>query len=222
MYPEWRKRRFFELHLAWLVQGPKGYDLLFKINPYSLYATREEALEAARALVEKGRLDQDERVGRNKAPVLLSEEDKARFLLLLERGKALLPLDRYALLGEVAEVEERLLFRAPFADPKNALKSPRKRVRLHATPSTTPRRKAPSSPRGPWPWTGRIAVGSFRLSVPGNPHRGPRPGGGLLRPGETRYYLYSPRPPKASSRKAPPGKGARRPGPPPPGRGGLG
>ena len=44
MYPEWRKRRFFELHLAWLVQGPKGYDLLFKINPYSLYATREEAL----------------------------------------------------------------------------------------------------------------------------------------------------------------------------------
>ena len=107
MYPEWRKRRFFELHLAWLVQGPKGYDLLFKINPYSLYATREEALEAARALVEKGRLDQDERVGRNKAPVLLSEEDKARFLLLLERGKALLPLDRYALLGEVAEVEER-------------------------------------------------------------------------------------------------------------------
>ena len=49
MYPEWRKRRFFELHLAWLVQGPKGYDLLFKINPYSLYATREEALEAARA-----------------------------------------------------------------------------------------------------------------------------------------------------------------------------
>ena len=106
MYPEWRKRRFFELHLAWLVQGPKGYDLLFKINPYSLYATREEALEAARALVEKGRLDQDERVGRNKAPVLLSEEDKARFLLLLERGKALLPLDRYALLGEVAEVEE--------------------------------------------------------------------------------------------------------------------
>lgn len=90
MYPEWRKRRFFELHLAWLVQGPKGYDLLFKINPYSLYATREEALEAARALVEKGRLDQDERVGRNKAPVLLSEEDKARFLLLLERGKALL------------------------------------------------------------------------------------------------------------------------------------
>lgn len=156
MYPEWRKRRFFELHLAWLVQGPKGYDLLFKINPYSLYATREEALEAARALVEKGRLDQDERVGRNKAPVLLSEEDKARFLLLLERGKALLPLDRYALLGEVAEVEERLLFRAPFADPKNALKSPEgKRVRLHATPSTTPRRKAPSSPRGPWPWTGR-------------------------------------------------------------------
>ena len=44
--------------------------------------------------MEKGRLDQDERVGRNKAPVLLSEEDKARFLLLLERGKALLPLDR--------------------------------------------------------------------------------------------------------------------------------
>ena len=135
MYPEWRKRRFFELHLAWLVQGPKGYDLLFKINPYSLYATREEALEAARALVEKGRLDQDERVGRNKAPVLLSEEDKARFLLLLERGKALLPLDRYALLGEVAEVEER------FSPKKGGEKgggpaAPRERLASNASASS--------------------------------------------------------------------------------------
>ena len=179
MYPEWRKRRFFELHLAWLVQGPKGYDLLFKINPYSLYATREEALEAARALVEKGRLDQDERVGRNKAPVLLSEEDKARFLLLLERGKALLPLDRYALLGEVAEVEQRLLFRAPFADPKNALKNPEAESALLA--------------EGPLAVDGEgIAVGSFRLSVPPEtPIEGLALEEAFFVLGETRYYLYS-------------------------------
>ena len=122
MHPEWRKRRFFELHLAWLVQGPRGYERLFKVNPYSLYETREEALEAARRLL-KERLDQDPRVGRGKAPVLLSEEDRARFLALLEGGRALLPLDRYALWGEVAEVEERLLHRAPFGDPRNVLHS---------------------------------------------------------------------------------------------------
>ena len=194
MYPEWRKRRFFELHLAWLVQGPKGYDLLFKINPYSLYATREEALEAARALVEKGRLDQDERVGRNKAPVLLSEEDKARFLLLLERGKALLPLDRYALLGEVAEVEERLLFRAPFADPKHALKSLEgKRVRLHATPLNDPEAESALLAEGPLAVDGEgIAVGSFRLSVPPEtPIEGLALEEAFFVLGETRYYLYS-------------------------------
>ena len=156
--------------------------------------TREEALEAARALVEKGRLDQDERVGRNKAPVLLSEEDKARFLLLLERGKALLPLDRYALLGEVAEVEERLLFRAPFADPKNALKSLEgKRVRLHATPLNDPEAESTLLAEGPLAVDGEgIAVGSFRLSVPPEtPIEGLALEEAFFVLGETRYYLYS-------------------------------
>ena len=153
-----------------------------------------QALEAARALVEKGRLDQDERVGRIKAPVLLAEEDKARFLLLLERGKALLPLDRYALLGEVAEVEERLLFRAPFADPKNALKSLEgKRVRLHATPLNDPEAESALLAEGPLAVDGEgIAVGSFRLSVPPEtPIEGLALEEAFFVLGETRYYLYS-------------------------------
>ncbi len=54
MYPEWQKGPLYELHLAWLVQGPKGYELPFKVNPYSLYPTREEALAAAKAWLERG------------------------------------------------------------------------------------------------------------------------------------------------------------------------
>ena len=133
-------------------------------------------------------------MGRNKAPVLLSEEDKARFLLLLERGKALLPLDRYALLGEVAEVEERLLFRAPFADPKNALKSLEgKRVRLHATPLNDPEAESALLAEGPLAVDGEgIAVGSFRLSVPPEtPIEGLALEEAFFVLGETRYYLYS-------------------------------
>lgn len=66
-------------------------------------------------------------------------------------------------------------------------------------------------------------MGSFRLSVPPEtPIEGLALEEAFFVLGETRYYLYSLGPPKASSRKAPPGKGARRPGPPPPGRGGLG
>ncbi|WP_114313342.1 hypothetical protein [Thermus caldifontis] len=123
MHPAWQKQPFFELHLAWLVQGPKGFDLLFKVNPYSLFKTRQEALEAAKVLLERERLDQDPKVGKHRAPVLLSPEDRTRFLVLLESGKALLPLDRYALLGEIALVEERLLHRAPFGDQSNVLHS---------------------------------------------------------------------------------------------------
>ncbi|BDG16563.1 hypothetical protein [Thermus brockianus] len=167
MYPAWQKRRFYELHLAWLIQGPKGYELLFKVNPYSLYPTREEALEAAQELL-KGRLDQDPKVGPHKAPILLSEEDRARFLLLLESGKALLPLDRYALLGEVAEVEERLLHRAPFRDPSNVLFSleglP---VRLLHTPLNDPEAESRELATGTLELLpGGIRVGAFALAIP--------------------------------------------------------
>lgn len=194
MYPEWQKQRFFELHLAWLVQGPRGYDLLFKVNPYSLYPTREEALEAAKGLVQKGRLDQDPKVGPHKAPVLLSQEDEERFLVLLESGKALLPLDRYALLGEVAEVEERLLHRAPFRDPTNVLRSleglP---VRLLYTPLNDPEAEGQELARGSLTLTPEgLAVGDVRLALPPETLvEGLAYEDAFFTLGEGRYYLYA-------------------------------
>jgi hypothetical protein len=193
VYPEWRKKRFYELHLAWLVQGPRGLELLFKVNPYSLYPTREEALEAAKALL-KGRLDQDPRVGQGKAPILLSEEDRARFLVLLESGKALLPLDRYALLGEVAEVEERLLHKAPFQDPTNVLQSleglP---VRLLLTPLNDPEGESQKLAQGPLEVLSEgIRVGDFFLPIPPKtPIEGLAYEEAFFHLGDGRYYLYA-------------------------------
>ncbi|WP_243026737.1 hypothetical protein [Thermus albus] len=194
MYPEWQKQPFYELHLAWLVQGPRGYDLLFKVNPYSLYKTREEALEAAKALLQKERLDQDPKVGPHKAPVLLSEEDRTRFLVLLESGKALLPLDRYALLGEIAPVEERLLHRAPFRDRSNVLHSleglP---VRLLYTPLNDPEAEAQElaqgilrlTPEGLW-------VGETPLTIPPDTAiEGLAYEEAFFDLGEGHYYLYA-------------------------------
>lgn len=193
MHPEWRKRRFFELHLAWLVQGPRGYELLFKVNPYSLYETREEALEAARRLL-KERLDQDPRVGRGKAPVLLSEEDRARFLALLEGGRALLPLDRYALWGEVAEVEERLLHRAPFGDPRNVLHSLQGlTVRLLYTPLNDPEAESQEVAQGVLEVLPEgVRVGGVLLPIPhGTPIEGLAYEEAFFHLGEGRYYLYA-------------------------------
>ncbi|TBH21769.1 hypothetical protein [Thermus thermamylovorans] len=193
MYPEWQKRRLFELHLAWLVQGPRGYHLLFKVNPYSLYGTREEALEAARALL-RGRLDQDPRVGPHKAPVLLSEEDRERFLVLLEGGKALLPLDRYALLGEVAEVEERLLHRAPFRDPTNVLHSLQGLpVRLLHTPLNDPEAEGLEVARGVLRVLPEgIQVGETRLRIPTDTAiEGLAYEDAFFTLGEGRYYLHA-------------------------------
>lgn len=190
MYPEWRKRRFFELHLAWLVQGPRGYELLFKVNPYSLYETREEALAAARELL-KERLDQDPRVGRGKAPVLLTEEDRARFLALLEGGRALLPLDRYALLGEV---EERLLHRAPFSDPRNVLHSLQDLpVRLLYTPLNDPEAESQEVAQGVLEVLPEgVRVGGVLLPIPqGTPIEGLAYEEAFFHLGEGRYYLYA-------------------------------
>ena len=194
MYPEWRKKRFYELHLAWLVQGPRGFDLLFKINPYSLYPTREEALEAAKALL-KGKLDQDPKVGRGKAPILLSPEDRTRFLVLLESGKALLPLDRYALLGEVVEVEERLLHKAPFQDPTNVLYSLRGLpVRLLLTPLNDPEGESQEVAQGPLEVLPEgIRVGEVFLSLPPEtPVEGLAYEEAFFHLGDGRYYLYAP------------------------------
>ncbi|WP_337845485.1 hypothetical protein [Thermus sp.] len=193
MYPEWQKQRFFELHLAWLVQGPRGYDLLFKVNPYSLHRTREEALETAKALL-KGSLDQDERVGRAKAPVVLEEDDRTRFLLLLESGKALLPLDRYALYGEVAEVEERLLFRAPFQNPRCPLRSLEgQRVRLFKTPLNDPETESEEVARGVLRlFPEGLEVGSFRLPLPPEtPIEGLAYEEAFFDLGPYHYYLYA-------------------------------
>lgn len=193
MYPEWRKRRFFELHLAWLVQGPRGYELLFKVNPYSLYETREEALAAAKQLL-KERLDQDPRVGRGKAPVLLTEEDRGRFLGLLEGGRALLPLDRYALLGEVAEVEERLLHRAPFGDPRNVLHSLQGLpVRLLYTPLNEPEAESQEVAQGILEVLPEgVRVGGVLLQIPpGIPIEGLAYEEAFFHLGEGRYYLYA-------------------------------
>lgn len=194
VYPEWQKKRFFELHLAWMVQGPRGYDLLFKVNPYSLYPTREEALEAAKALLQKEQLDQDPRVGRGKAPVLLNAEDRARFLRLLEGGKALLPLDRYALLGEVAEVEERLLHRAPFRSPTNVLFSLQGLpVRLLLTPLNDPEAKSQEVAQGVLQVLPEgIRVGETPLSIPPDtPIEGLAHEEAFFDLGEGRYYLYA-------------------------------
>ncbi|GGM91726.1 hypothetical protein GCM10007092_00790 [Thermus composti] len=193
MHPAWKKRRFFELHLAWLIQGPKGYELLFKVNPYSLYPTREEALEAAKGLLRE-RLDQDPRVGKGKAPVLLSEEDRARFLALLETGKALLPLDRYALLGEVVEVEERLLHKAPFRDESNVLLSLKGLfVRLLYTPLNDPEGESQEVARGPLEVLPEgIRVGDFLLRIPPEtPIEGLAYEEAFFHLGEGRYYLYA-------------------------------
>ncbi len=193
MYPEWQKKRFWELHLAWLVQGPGGHELLFKVNPYSLYATREEALEAAKALL-RGSLDQDPRVGRHKAPVRLSEEDKTRFLVLLEGGRALLPLDRYALLGEVVEVEERLLHRAPFGDPRNVLHSLQGLpVRLLHTPLNDPEAGSQEVAQGPLEVLPEgVRVGGVFLRIPlGTPVEGLAYEEAFFHLGEGRYYLYA-------------------------------
>ncbi|RTI51507.1 hypothetical protein CSW14_09685 [Thermus scotoductus] len=194
MYPEWRKQPFFELHLAWLIQGPRGYDLLFKINPYSLYKTREEALEAAKTLLKGERLDQDPKVGRNQAPVLLSPEDRTRFLVLLESGKALLPLDRYALLGEIVLVEERLLHRAPFRDPSNVLYSleglP---VRLLHTPVNDPEADSREVSQGILQLEPEgIRVGETFLAIPGEtPIEGLAYEDAFFDLGEGHYYLYA-------------------------------
>ncbi|WP_448569972.1 hypothetical protein [Thermus sp.] len=193
MYPEWRKKRFYELHLAWLVQGPRGFDLLFKINPYSLYPTREEALEAAKALL-KGKLDQDPKVGQGRAPILLSEEDRARFLLLLESGKALLPLDRYALLGEVVEVEERLLHKAPFQDPTNVLQSLKGLpVRLLLTPLNDPEGESQEVAQGVLEVLPEgIRVGEVFLPLPPEtPIEGLAYEEAFFHLGDGRYYLYA-------------------------------
>lgn len=193
MYPEWRKERFYELHLAWLVQGPRGFDLLFKINPYSLYPTREEALEAAKALL-KGRLDQDPKVGQGKAPILLSEEDRTRFLVLLESGKALLPLDRYALLGEVVEVEERLLHKAPFQDPKNVLQSLKGLpVRLLLTPLNDPEGESQGVAQGVLEVLPEgIRVGEVFLPIsPKTPIEGLAYEEAFFHLEDGRYYLYA-------------------------------
>lgn len=194
MYPEWRKQPFFELHLAWLVQGPKGYDLLFKINPYSLYKTREEALEAAKALLKGERLDQDPKVGRNQAPVLLSPEDRNRFLVLLESGKALLPLDRYALWGEIALVEERLLHRAPFGDPSNVLHSLKGLpVRLLLTPINDPEAESRELSQGILQLEPEgIRVGGTSLAIPPEtPIEGLAYEEAFFDLGEGHYYLYA-------------------------------
>jgi len=194
VYPEWRKKRFYELHLAWLVQGPRGFDLLFKINPYSLYPTREEALEAAKALL-KGKLDQDPKVGRGKAPILLSPEDRTRFLVLLESGKALLPLDRYALLGEVVEVEERLLHKAPFQDPTNVLYSLRGLpVRLLLTPLNDPEGESQEVAQGVLEVLPEgIRVGEVFLPIPPEtPVEGLAYEEAFFHLGDGRYYLYAP------------------------------
>ncbi|GAA5335747.1 MULTISPECIES: hypothetical protein [Thermus] len=193
MHPAWQKRLFFELHLAWLIQGPKGYELLFKVNPYSLYPTREEALKAAKELL-KGRLDQDPKVGPHKAPVLLSEEDRTRFLVLLESGKALLPLDRYALLGEVVEVEERLLHRAPFHDPSNVLFSLKGLpVRLLYTPLNDPEAESQELATGTLELLPEgIRVGAFTLAIPKDtPIEGLAFEEAFFHLGNGRYYLYA-------------------------------
>ncbi len=193
MYPQWQKKRFYELHLAWLVQGPRGYDLLFKVNPYSLYPTREEALEAAKALLQ-GNLDQDPQVGRGKAPVLLSQEDRTRFLLLLEGGKALLPLDRYALLGEVAEAEERLLHRALFREESNVLQSLKGLpVRLLYTPLNDPEGESQEVAQGVLEVLPEgIRVGGFHLPLPPDtPIEGLAYEEAFFPLGEGRYYLYA-------------------------------
>ncbi|WP_243092677.1 hypothetical protein [Thermus hydrothermalis] len=193
MHPAWQKRLFFELHLAWLIQGPKGYELLFKVNPYSLYPTREEALKAAKELL-KGRLDQDPKVGPHKAPVLLSEEDRTRFLVLLESGKALLPLDRYALLGEVVEVEERLLHRAPFHDPSNVLFSLKGLpVRLLYTPLNDPEAESQELATGTLELLPEgIRVGAFTLAIPKDtPIEGLAFEEAFFHLGNGLYYLYA-------------------------------
>ncbi|MCH1927535.1 hypothetical protein L6232_22315, partial [Shewanella sp. C31] len=102
------------------------------------------------------------------APLLLSEEDKGRFLLLLESGKALLPLDRYALLGEVAEVEERLLHRAAFRDPSNVLQSLQGLpVRLLYTPLNDPEEESEALAQGPLALLPEgIRVGEVFLRIP--------------------------------------------------------
>ncbi|KGQ20995.2 hypothetical protein [Thermus filiformis] len=121
MYPEWRKTRKVELHLAWLVQGPKGYELLFKINPYSLYPDEKTALEALRRHLERP-LDQDPKVGQNKAPTGLLPEEKARLLAEVEaQRRGFVPVGRYALLAELYEVEEAPLFQAPFRERRSPL-----------------------------------------------------------------------------------------------------
>lgn len=194
VYPEWQKQRFYELHLAWLVQGPRGYDLLFKVNPYSLYKTREEALEAAKALVQGGALDQDPKVGPHRAPVRLSPEDQERFLVLLESGKALLPLDRYALLGEVAEVEERLLHRAPFRDPTNVLHSLKGLpVRLLYTPLNDPEAESQELAQGVLTLSPEgLAVGAVHLALPPETLvEGLAYEEAFFNLGEGRYYLYA-------------------------------
>ncbi|SDF18308.1 hypothetical protein SAMN04488243_1309 [Thermus arciformis] len=193
MYPEWQKKRLYELHLAWLVQGPRGYDLLFKVNPYSLYPTREEALKAAKTLLQ-GDLDQDPRVGRHKAPLRLSEEERGRFLVMLEGGKALLPLDRYALLGEVAEVEERLLHRAPFGDPTNVLHSLQGLpVRLLYTPLNDPEAESQEVAQGVLEVLPQgVRVGEVLLRVPPEtPIEGLAYEEAFFHLGEGRYYLYA-------------------------------
>lgn len=193
MYPEWQKKRLYELHLAWLVQGPRGYDLLFKVNPYSLYPTREEALKAAKALLQ-GDLDQDPRVGRHKAPLRLPEEERGRFLVMLEGGKALLPLDRYALLGEVVEVEERLLHRAPFGDPTNVLHSLRGLpVRLLYTPLNDPEAESQEVAQGVLEVLPQgVRVGEVLLRIPPETHiEGLAYEEAFFHLGEGRYYLYA-------------------------------
>lgn len=123
MHPEWAKVRKVELHLAWMVQGPRGYELLFKVNPYSLYPDKGEALKALQSLLE-GPLDQDPKVGQNKAPTGLLPEEKVRLLKEVEsQGRGLVPVGRYALLAELYEVEEAPLFQAPFREEKTPLRS---------------------------------------------------------------------------------------------------
>lgn len=193
MHPEWQKKPFFELHLAWLVQGPRGYELLFKVNPYSLYPTQEEALQAARALLE-GDLDQDPRVGNHKAPLRLTPEEKERFLILLQGGKALLPLDRYALLGEVVQVAERLLHRAPFQDPSNVLHSLQGLpVRLLYTPLNDPEAEGVEVGRGVLRVLPQgLQVGETTLSLPPEtPIEGLAYEDAFFTLGEGRYYLYA-------------------------------
>jgi len=123
VHPEWEKVRKVELHLAWMVQGPMGYGLLFKVNPYSLYPSKESALEALRKLLEKP-LDQDPKVGQNRAPTGLLPEERARLLTGVEaQGQGFVPVGRYALLAELYEVEEAPLFRARFREENAPLRS---------------------------------------------------------------------------------------------------